>query len=140
MQWGCSQFWIKLRYYKISFCTNAISNNFWNFKKCSGNYEDKVYTVATAKKFWALRKLNILRKRLIFLMQWTHYLLLIFPGAHFSNTVLNILYNYIYLMKLAFSVTVILLGWPLKLKNSFHRKKAISLALKRRTIVLLICN
>lgn len=131
MQWGCSQFWIKLRYYKISFCTNAISNNFWNFKKCSGNYEDKVYTVATAKKFWALQKLNIFRKRLIFLMKWMHY---------FSNSVLNILYNYIYLMKLAFSVTVILLGWPLKLKNSFHRKKAISLALKRRTIVLLICN
>ena len=131
MQWGCRQFWIKLRYYKISFCTNAISNNFWNFKKCSGNYEDKVYTVATAKKFWALQKLNIFRKRLIFLMKWMHY---------FSNSVLNILYNYIYLMKLAFSVTVILLGWPLKLKNSFHRKKAISLALKRRTIVLLICN
>ena len=131
MQWGCCQFWIKLRYYKISFCTNAISNNFWNFKKCSGNYEDKVYTVATAKKFWALQKLNIFRKRLIFLMKWMHY---------FSNSVLNILYNYIYLMKLAFSVTVILLGWPLKLKNSFHRKKAISLALKRRTIVLLICN
>lgn len=131
MQWGCSQFWIKLRYYKISFCTNAISNNFWNFKKCSGNYEDKVYTVATAKKFWALQKLNIFRKRLIFLMKWMHY---------FSNSVLNILYNYIYLMKLAFSVIVILLGWPLKLKNSFHRKKAISLALKRRTIVLLICN
>ena len=131
MQWGCSQFWIKLRYYKISFCTNAISNNFWNFKKCSGNYEDKVYTVATAKKFWALQKLNIFRKRLIFLMTWMHY---------FSNSVLNILYNYIYLMKLAFSVIVILLGWPLKLKNSFHRKKAISLALKRRTIVLLICN
>lgn len=131
MQWGCSQFWIKLRYYKISFCTNAISNNFWNFKKCSGNYEDKVYTVATAKKFWALQKLNIFRKRLIFLMKWMHY---------FSNSVLNILYNYIYLMKLAFSVIVILLGWPLKLKNSFHRKKAISLALKRRTIFLLICN
>ena len=131
MQWGCSQFWIKLRYYKISFCTNAISNNFWNFKKCSGNYEDKVYRVATAKKFWALQKLNIFRKRLIFLMKWMHY---------FSNSVLNILYNYIYLMKLAFSVIVILLGWPLKLKNSFHRKKAISLALKRRTIVLLICN
>ena len=131
MQWGCSQFWIKLRYYKISFCTNAISNNFWNFKKCSGNYEDKVYRVAIAKKFWALQKLNIFRKRLIFLMKWMHY---------FSNSVLNILYNYIYLMKLAFSVIVILLGWPLKLKNSFHRKKAISLALKRRTIVLLICN